>query len=234
MCAFPNPASSPLHFSPPKPHHNVFSNRSYFARPYQSTIVGRSGVNSSREMLPPPADFSQGIIRRSPIVVPVPDSGVPAAVVSRHGIPHSISHVLDSQSLHSAALHRAIASDSQFRRQITIKSHFAASSKARVILVDDSIVQRGCKPQSLTILSSYGVLGKHSSAPHSTCAFLPATISSLFNYGVVHAHARGSHRPLNLALKICQFLLRRFPRLHRSHERPKQASLTPCLLLLPS
>src|SRR5689334_8355252 len=65
-----------IHFAPPKPHQQCIFEHVYFARP-DSTIFGRS-VNSSREML------GRLLAKEHPVaadlVVPVPDSGVPAAV----------------------------------------------------------------------------------------------------------------------------------------------------------
>ncbi|HXJ45480.1 MAG TPA: amidophosphoribosyltransferase, partial [Candidatus Dormibacteraeota bacterium] len=74
-----------IHFAPPKPHQQCIFEHVYFARP-DSTIFGRS-VNSSREML------GRLLAKEHPVaadlVVPVPDSGVPAAVgyAMESGIP---------------------------------------------------------------------------------------------------------------------------------------------------
>ena len=74
-----------IHFAPPKPHQYCIFEHVYFARP-DSMIFGRP-VNQSREML------GRLLAREHPaqadIVVPVPDSGVPAAIGYAHesGIP---------------------------------------------------------------------------------------------------------------------------------------------------
>src|SRR5262249_32187880 len=65
-----------IHFAPQKPHQQCIFEHVYFARP-DSTIFSRS-VNASREML------GRLLAKEHPVeadlVVPVPDSGVPAAV----------------------------------------------------------------------------------------------------------------------------------------------------------
>src|SRR5437879_13770809 len=65
-----------IHFAPEKPYQQCIFEHVYFSRP-DSIIFGRS-VNESREML------GRLLAQEHPvdadIVVPVPDSGVPAAV----------------------------------------------------------------------------------------------------------------------------------------------------------
>src|SRR4029434_5964343 len=65
-----------IHFAPEKPHQFCIFEHVYFARP-DSTIFGRS-VNDSREAL------GRQLAREHPVdadlVIPVPDSGTPAAL----------------------------------------------------------------------------------------------------------------------------------------------------------
>jgi len=65
-----------IHFCPPKPHQYCIFEHVYFSRP-DSIIFGRS-VNESREML------GRLLAREHPVeadmIVPIPDSGVPAAI----------------------------------------------------------------------------------------------------------------------------------------------------------
>ncbi len=85
-----------IHFAPRKPMQQCIFEHVYFARP-DSIIFGRS-VNESREAL------GRLLAREHPvdadIVVPVPDSGVPAAVGYSLESKIPSPHGLDPQSLH--------------------------------------------------------------------------------------------------------------------------------------
>ena len=95
-----------IKFSPEKPHQYCVFEHVYFSRP-DSVVFGRS-VSQSREML------GRLLAREHPVeadmVVPLPDSGVPAAI----GVP--FPHGADSQPLHRADVYRAFASDPKFWR----------------------------------------------------------------------------------------------------------------------
>jgi len=90
MCASASPASSPYISRRPSHTSTAFFEHVYFART-DSKIFGRS-VNASREML------GRLLAKEYPVdadlIVPVPDSGVPAAVgyAMESGI--SVSHGL--------------------------------------------------------------------------------------------------------------------------------------------
>ena len=99
-------------------NNNCIFEHVYFSRP-DSIIFGRS-VNDSREALG--RQLAQEHPVDADIVVPVPDSGVPAAVGYCAGVENSVSHGSDPQSLHRAHLHRAFASHSQFWREAEAES----------------------------------------------------------------------------------------------------------------
>ena len=117
-----------LRFAPPKPHQFCVFEHVYFARP-DSLVFGRP-VDHSREML------GRLLAREQPadadLVVPVPDSGVPAAIGYCARIRLALPHGPDPQSLHRPHLHRARAVHPRFRREAQAQSRaHAARRQAR-------------------------------------------------------------------------------------------------------
>jgi amidophosphoribosyltransferase len=127
----------PIHFAPEKPHQYCIFEHVYFARP-DSRIFGRP-VNQSREMLgrfmarehPVPAD----------VVVPVPDSGVPAAIgyALESGIPFRMGLIRNHY------IGRTFIEPEQSIRDFGVKLKLnpvrGLLEGKRVVLVDDSIVR---------------------------------------------------------------------------------------------
>src|SRR5438309_7569952 len=126
-----------IHFAPPKPHQQCIFEHVYFARP-DSTIFGRS-VNSSREML------GRLLAKEYPVaadlVVPVPDSGVPAAVgySMESGIPFRLGIIRNRY------IGRTFIASSLTLRNLRVPLYLNSIrgliEGKRVVLVDDSIVR---------------------------------------------------------------------------------------------
>ena len=126
-----------IHFAPAKPHQFCIFEHVYFARP-DSTVFGRA-VNHSREML------GRLLAKEQPaqadIVVPVPDSGVPAAVgyALGSGIPFRQALIRNHY------IGRTFIEPSQAIRDFGVKLKLnpvrALLEGQRVVLVDDSIVR---------------------------------------------------------------------------------------------
>jgi amidophosphoribosyltransferase len=126
-----------IRFAPPKPHQYCIFEHVYFARP-DSLIFGRS-VHQSRETLgrllarenPVPAD----------VIVPVPDSGVPAAIgyALESGIPFRTGLIRNHY------IGRTFIQPAQSIRDFGVKLKLNPVRRLlegkRVVLVDDSIVR---------------------------------------------------------------------------------------------
>ncbi len=126
-----------IRFAPPKPHQYCIFEHVYFARP-DSLVFGRS-VNQSRETLgrllareyPVPAD----------VIVPVPDSGVPAAIgyALESGIPFRMGLIRNHY------IGRTFIQPAQSIRDFGVKLKLnpvrGLLEGKRVVLVDDSIVR---------------------------------------------------------------------------------------------
>jgi len=186
-----------IHFAPQKSHQQCIFEHVYFARP-DSIVFGRS-VNESREML------GRLLAREHPvdadIVVPVPDSGVPAAVgyALESKIPFRMGLIRNHY------IGRTFIEPSQAIRDFGVKLKLnpvrGLIEGQRVVLVDDSIVRgttsrkivrmvRDAGAQEVHVRIScpptispcyYGVdtptreeLIASSSAPHEICRFLGA------------------------------------------------------------
>ena len=108
----------------------------YFSRP-DSMVGGRSSIRCARTA-------RRGARRRSPadadVVIPVPDSGVPAALgyAKASGIPEL---GIIRNPLCRANLHRADAADPGARRQAQANANRSVIKGRRIVLVDDSIVR---------------------------------------------------------------------------------------------
>jgi amidophosphoribosyltransferase len=126
-----------IRFAPPKPHQYCIFEHVYFARP-DSLVFGRS-VHQSRETLgrllarehPVPAD----------VIVPVPDSGVPAAIgyALESGIPFRMGLIRNHY------IGRTFIQPAQSIRDFGVKMKLnpvrGLLEGKRVVLVDDSIVR---------------------------------------------------------------------------------------------
>src|SRR5258705_5526163 len=162
-----------IHFAPPKPHQQCIFEHVYFARP-DSTIFGRS-VNSSREML------GRLLAKEYPVaadlIVPVPDSGVPAAVgyAMESGIPFRMGLIRNHY------IGRTFIEPSQAIRNFGVKLKLnpvrGLIEGKRVILVDDSIVRGTTSRKIVRMVREAGATEVH---VRISC---PPTIAPCF-YGV--------------------------------------------------
>ncbi len=115
-------------YAPEQPLSQCVFEHVYFSRP-DSIVFGRP-VQQSREML------GRLLAREAPadadIVVPVPDSGVAAALGYSDGVRAALPASADPQSLCRPDVHRTFTSDPRLRRQAEIESDPAsARRKAR-------------------------------------------------------------------------------------------------------
>src|ERR1700741_845403 len=126
-----------IHFAPVKPRQQCIFEHVYFARP-DSIIFGRP-VNESRESLGRPLAKEHPV--SADIVVPVPDSGVPAAVgyALESGIPFRMGLIRNHY------IGRPFIEPSQAIRNFGVKLKLNPVRELvagkRVVLVDDSIVR---------------------------------------------------------------------------------------------
>src|ERR1700751_3799355 len=162
-----------VHFAPEKPHQQCIFEHVYFSRP-DSIIFGRS-VNQSREML------GRLLAREHPveadIVVPVPDSGVPAAV----------GYALESEIpfrmglIRNHYIGRTFIEPSQAIRNFGVKLKLnpvrSLIEGQRVVLVDDSIVRGTTSRKIVRMVREAGAREVHM---RISC---PPTISPCY-YGV--------------------------------------------------
>src|SRR5499427_1938327 len=162
-----------IHFAPPKPHQQCIFEHVYFSRP-DSIIFGRS-VNQSREML------GRLLAREHPvaadIVVPVPDSGVPAAVgyALESKIPFRMGLIRNHY------IGRTFIEPSQAIRNFGVKLKLnpvrSLIEGQRVVLVDDSIVRGTTSRKIVRMVREAGATEVH---VRISC---PPTISPCY-YGV--------------------------------------------------
>jgi amidophosphoribosyltransferase len=152
-----------IHFSPPKPHQYCIFEHVYFSRP-DSTVFGRS-VNESREMLV--ADM----------IVPIPDSGVPAAIgfALESKIPFRMGLIRNHY------IGRTFIEPSQAIRNFGVKLKLNPVRNLiagkRVVLVDDSIVRGTTSRKLVRLVREAGATEVHM---RISC---PPTISPCY-YGV--------------------------------------------------
>ena len=162
-----------IHFSPPKPHQFCIFEHVYFSRP-DSIIFGRS-VNESREML------GRLLAREHPVeadmVVPVPDSGVPAAIgfALESKIPFRMGLIRNHY------IGRTFIEPSQAIRNFGVKLKLNPVRELikgkRVVLVDDSIVRGTTSRKLVRMVREAGAKEVHM---RISC---PPTISPCY-YGV--------------------------------------------------
>jgi amidophosphoribosyltransferase len=160
-------------FAPQQPHAHCVFEHVYFSRP-DSTVFGRP-VQESREML------GRLLARESPvaadIVVPVPDSGVAAAVgfASESGIPYSVALIRNHY------IGRTFIEPSQAIRDFGVKLKLnpvrSLIEGKRVVLVDDSIVRGTTSRKIVRLVRQAGAREVH---VRISC---PPTISPCY-YGV--------------------------------------------------
>jgi amidophosphoribosyltransferase len=162
-----------IHFSPPKPHQYCIFEHVYFSRP-DSIIFGRS-VNESREML------GRLLAREHPVeadmIVPIPDSGVPAAIgfALESKIPFRMGLIRNHY------IGRTFIEPSQAIRNFGVKLKLNPVRELikgkRVVLVDDSIVRGTTSRKLVRMVREAGATEVHM---RISC---PPTISPCY-YGV--------------------------------------------------
>jgi amidophosphoribosyltransferase len=184
-----------IHFAPEKPHQQCIFEHVYFARP-DSIIFGRS-VNESREAL------GRTLAREHPadadIVVPVPDSGVPAAVgyALESGIPFRMGLIRNHY------IGRTFIEPSQAIRNFGVKLklnpvHSLIQGK-RIVLVDDSIVRGTTSRKIVRMVREAGATEVHM---RISC---PPTISPCY-YGVDTPTREELIASSNKPEEICKFI----------------------------
>jgi amidophosphoribosyltransferase len=184
-----------IHFAPEKPHQFCIFEHVYFARP-DSTIFGRS-VNDSREAL------GRQLAREHPVeadlVVPVPDSGVPAAIgyAMESGIPFRMGLIRNHY------IGRTFIEPSQAIRNFGVKLKLnpvrGLMEGKRVILVDDSIVRGTTSRKIVRMVREAGAKEVH---VRISC---PPTISPCY-YGVDTPTREELIASSNSPEEICRFL----------------------------
>jgi amidophosphoribosyltransferase len=162
-----------IHFSPPKPHQYCIFEHVYFSRP-DSTVFGRS-VNESREML------GRLLAREHPVeadmIVPIPDSGVPAAIgfALESKIPFRMGLIRNHY------IGRTFIEPSQAIRNFGVKLKLNPVRNLiagkRVVLIDDSIVRGTTSRKLVRMVREAGAKEVHM---RISC---PPTISPCY-YGV--------------------------------------------------
>ena len=184
-----------IHFAPQKPVQQCIFEHVYFARP-DSIIFGRS-VNESREKL------GRLLAREHPvdadIVVPVPDSGVPAAVgyALESKIPFRMGLIRNHY------IGRTFIEPSQAIRNFGVKLKLnpvrGLIEGQRVILVDDSIVRGTTSRKIVRMVREAGAREVH---VRISC---PPTISPCY-YGVDTPTREELIASSNSPEEICRFL----------------------------
>jgi len=184
-----------IHFAPEKPHQQCIFEHVYFSRP-DSIIFGRS-VNTSREAL------GRALAKEHPvdadIVVPVPDSGVPAAVgyALESKIPFRMGLIRNHY------IGRTFIEPSQAIRNFGVKLKLntvrSLIEGQRVILVDDSIVRGTTSRKIVRMVREAGAKEVH---VRISC---PPTISPCY-YGVDTPTKEELIASANTPEEICRFL----------------------------
>jgi len=162
-----------IRFSPPKPHQFCIFEHVYFSRP-DSIIFSRS-VNESREML------GRLLAREHPVeadmIVPIPDSGVPAAI----GFALESKIAFRMGLIRNHYIGRTFIEPSQAIRNFGVKLKLNPVRELiagkRVVLVDDSIVRGTTSRKLVRMVREAGAKEVHM---RISC---PPTISPCY-YGV--------------------------------------------------
>ena len=162
-----------LHFAPQKQHQHCIFEHVYFARP-DSLVFGRS-VDTSREML------GRLLAREHPadadLVVPVPDSGVPAAVgyALESGLPFRMGLIRNHY------IGRTFIEPEQAIRDFGVKLKLnpvrTLLQGKRIVLVDDSIVRGTTSRKIVRMVREAGATQVH---VRISC---PPTVSPCY-YGI--------------------------------------------------
>jgi amidophosphoribosyltransferase len=184
-----------IRFSPPKPHQFCIFEHVYFSRP-DSLVFGRS-VNESREML------GRLLAREHPVeadmVVPIPDSGVPAAIgfALESKIPFRMGLIRNHY------IGRTFIEPSQAIRNFGVKLKLNPVRNLiagnRVVLVDDSIVRGTTSRKLVRMMRDAGATEVHM---RISC---PPTISPCY-YGVDTPTREELIASSNTPEEICRFL----------------------------
>jgi amidophosphoribosyltransferase len=184
-----------IRFSPPKPHQFCIFEHVYFSRP-DSLVFGRS-VNESREML------GRLLAREHPVeadmVVPIPDSGVPAAIgfALESKIPFRMGLIRNHY------IGRTFIEPSQAIRNFGVKLKLNPVRNLiagkRVVLVDDSIVRGTTSRKLVRMVREAGATEVHM---RISC---PPTISPCY-YGVDTPTREELIASSNTPAEICRFL----------------------------
>jgi len=184
-----------IRFSPEKPHQYCIFEHVYFSRP-DSIIFGRS-VNHSREMLG--RLLAQEHPVRADMVVPIPDSGVPAA----------IGYALESKIpfrmglIRNHYIGRTFIEPSQAIRNFGVKLKLNPVRELiegkRVVLVDDSIVRGTTSRKLVRMMREAGAKQVHM---RISC---PPTISPCY-YGVDTPTREELIASSNTPEQICKYL----------------------------
>jgi amidophosphoribosyltransferase len=184
-----------IHFAPEKPLQQCIFEHVYFSRP-DSIIFGRS-VNQSREMLG--RLLAQEHPVEADIVVPVPDSGVPAAVgyALESKIPFRMGLIRNHY------IGRTFIEPSQAIRNFGVKLKLnpirGLIEGQRVILVDDSIVRGTTSRKIVRMVREAGAKEVHL---RISC---PPTISPCY-YGVDTPTREELIASSNSPEEICKFI----------------------------
>jgi len=184
-----------IRFSPEKPHQYCIFEHVYFSRP-DSIVFGRS-VNHAREML------GRLLAREHPVeadmIVPIPDSGVPAA----------IGYSLESRIpfrmglIRNHYIGRTFIEPSQAIRNFGVKLKLNPVRELiagkRVVLVDDSIVRGTTSRKLVRMMREVGAKEVHM---RISC---PPTISPCY-YGVDTPTREELIASSNTPEQICKYL----------------------------
>jgi len=184
-----------IRFSAPKPHQFCIFEHVYFSRP-DSTVFGRS-VNESRERL------GRLLAREHPVeadmIVPIPDSGVPAAIgfSLESGIPFRMGLIRNHY------IGRTFIEPSQAIRNFGVKLKLNPVRNLvagkRVVLVDDSIVRGTTSRKLVRLMREAGAKEVHM---RISC---PPTISPCY-YGVDTPTKEELIASSNSPEEICKYL----------------------------
>jgi amidophosphoribosyltransferase len=184
-----------IRFSAPKPHQFCVFEHVYFSRP-DSTVFGRS-VNESREML------GRLLAQEHPVeadmIVPIPDSGVPAAIgySLESGIPFRMGLIRNHY------IGRTFIEPSQAIRNFGVKLKLNPVRNLvagkRVVLVDDSIVRGTTSRKLVRLMRDAGAKEVHM---RISC---PPTISPCY-YGVDTPTKEELIASCNSPEQICKYL----------------------------
>lgn len=184
-----------IRFAPEKPHQHCIFEHVYFSRP-DSIVFGRP-VNESREKM------GRLLAREHPavadLVVPVPDSGVPAAVgyASESGIPFRMALIRNHYV--GRTFIEPLQSIRDFGVKLKLNPVRRMLEGQRVVLVDDSIVRGTTSRKIVRMVREAGATEVHM---RISC---PPTISPCY-YGVDTPTREELIASKNSVEEICKYL----------------------------